>query len=32
MDRIVHSAHRVELKGDSMRKKRQPDDKDVTYQ
>jgi len=32
LDRIVHSAHRVELKGDSMRKKRQPDDKDVTYQ
>jgi DNA replication protein DnaC len=31
LDRIVHSAHRVELKGESMRKKRQPDDKDVTY-
>jgi DNA replication protein DnaC len=32
LDRIVHSAHRIELKGESMRKKRQPDDKDVTYQ
>ena len=24
MDRIIHDAHRVEMKGDSLRKKRQP--------
>jgi DNA replication protein DnaC len=32
LDRIVHSAHRIELKGESMRKKRKPDDKDASYQ
>src|SRR6195952_130930 len=32
LDRIVHSAHRIELKGESMRKKRKPDDKNGTYQ
>jgi DNA replication protein DnaC len=25
LDRIVHDAHRIELKGESMRKKRNPD-------
>lgn len=25
LDRIVHDAHRIEMKGDSMRRKRQPD-------
>ncbi|MCX6294459.1 MAG: ATP-binding protein, partial [Bacteroidetes bacterium] len=24
LDRIVHNAHRVEMKGESLRKKRQP--------
>ncbi len=32
LDRIVHSAHRIELKGESMRKKRRTDDKEVSYQ
>lgn len=32
LDRIVHDAHRIELKGESMRKKRKPDDKDITYE
>lgn len=32
LDRIVHSAHRIELKGESMRKKRKPDDNDASYQ
>jgi DNA replication protein DnaC len=32
LDRIVHSAHRIELRGESMRKKRKPDDKDASYQ
>jgi DNA replication protein DnaC len=31
-DQIVHSAHRIELKGESMRKKRRTDDKEVSYQ
>jgi len=32
LDRIVHNAHRIELRGESMRKKRKPDDKDASYQ
>jgi DNA replication protein DnaC len=32
LDRIVHDAHRIELKGESMRKKRRPDDKDSAYE
>jgi DNA replication protein DnaC len=24
LDRIVHDAHRIEIKGDSLRKKKQP--------
>ena len=32
LDRIVHNAHRIELRGESMRKKRKPDDKNASYQ
>ncbi|MDT3403597.1 DNA replication protein DnaC [Mucilaginibacter terrae] len=32
LDRIVHSAHRLELKGESMRKKRRADEKEISYQ
>jgi DNA replication protein DnaC len=32
LDRIVHNAHRIELKGESMRKKRKADLNDTTYQ
>lgn len=32
LDRIVHSAYRIELKGESMRKKRKADNKDISYQ
>jgi len=32
LDRIVHSAHRIELKGESMRKKRKTDVQETGYQ
>jgi len=32
LDRIVHDAHRIELKGGSMRKKRKPEPKEANYQ
>ncbi|QJD94635.1 ATP-binding protein (plasmid) [Mucilaginibacter robiniae] len=32
LDRIVHSAHRLDLKGESMRKKRRADEKEISYQ
>ena len=32
LDRIVHDAHRIELKGESMRKKRKLQEQDKTYE
>jgi transposase len=32
LDRIVHDAHRIELKGESMRKKRKTQEQDKTYE
>jgi DNA replication protein DnaC len=32
LDRIVHDAHRIELKGESMRKKQKPAAKDISYE
>ena len=31
LDRIVHDAHRIELKGESMRRKRKQDEKETNY-
>jgi DNA replication protein DnaC len=31
LDRIVHDAHRIELKGESMRKKRKQEQPENTY-
>jgi len=32
LDRIVHNAHRIDLKGESMRKTRKADEKEISYQ